>query len=597
MKILKSLAVAAAATGLTASAFAQTKVYITGAPALRTELTTAIENLVRGQTGVTRAHNGRSLITANVAQWRGATIGGQTNVTIKLTYNGSAGGWLGNAARKPERFLADSVTGAEAVDVLSDRAATTVETAVPDFHISNEFQASTPWNGTNSISFPESGSTTYRQLVDPVVGILPLRLVASPAAPAGLNLTPQLARQLYVDGQLRLSQLTGNPADHNKKVYALSRGIDSGIRTLWSAANSVGTTTPIKTYQATTGNTTNKPVVGITVVSPGVGYTSAPVVDIAAPETPGGVKAEATATVANGKITGFTVTKQGSGYNAPPRVTLTGGGGSLASARAVIQGGTVTSHKLWDAATPASGSGATAAAVRTSGRITGVNVTAQGTGYTTPPPVTITGGGGSGATATATVTSGRITAITVTAQGSGYTSNPTVTIARSPDNRVLGINTPAGNGGYVTFGPLLTAITSTLNLPGGNPGDIYLTVLGESDAVSAIQGGAKEVKWNGNTLGTLGTYGNTGTVSTSSLPAPSNVGSATPSLAFGQYDLWGYVRLPYLASVLPNGSAKRAIHTAIADQLRNFDAPVKLKDVNVRRTADGGTLPLGRRLQ
>ena len=154
MKILKSLAVAAAATGLTASAFAQTKVYITGAPALRTELTTAIENLVRGQTGVTRAHNGRSLITANVAQWRGATIGGQTNVTIKLTYNGSAGGWLGNAARKTERFLADSVTGAEAVDVLSDRAATTVETAVPDFHISNEFQASTPWNGTNSISFP-----------------------------------------------------------------------------------------------------------------------------------------------------------------------------------------------------------------------------------------------------------------------------------------------------------------------------------------------------------------------------------------------------------------------------------------------------------
>lgn len=530
MKILKYLAAIAAVFGLASSAFAQTTIYIAGAPALRTELTTAIENLLLGQSGVTRAFNGSAIITANVVRWRNATIGGQSNVTIKLTYNGSAGGWKSNAARQQVRFIPDSAAdGSGATDVLSNTTTTAVDLAVPDFHISNEFQNSTPWRGVNSVSFPENGATTYQNLTDAIVGILPLRLVASKGAPDGLNLTPLLARQLYTTGSLRLSQLTGNPDDYNARVYALSRGIDSGIRTLWAAANSVGSTTPILTYEATVSDTTNKPVVGITVVSPGTGYTSAPTVTIAAPPV-GGTQATATATVANGRITGFTVTNPGSGYNSVPSVSLSGGGGSLASARAVIEGGTVTSQRLWPAASINSGPGGT-------------------------------------------------------------------------DNRVLGIDTAEGNGGYVTFGPLLTALTSTLNLTNvngaaytPNPKDIYITVLGDSDADSAIRGGAKEVRWNGNTLGTLGTYGNTGTVTSSSAPAPTNVGTATPTLAYGQYDLWGYARLPFLASVLPTGSTKRAIFDAIADQLRNFDAPVRLRDVNVRRTSDGGAITTGRRL-
>jgi hypothetical protein len=273
--------------------------------------------------------------------------------------------------------------------------------------------------------------------------------------------------------------------------------------------------------------TTNKPVVGVTVVSPGGNYTSAPTVSFSGG---GGSGAAATATVANGRITGFTVTNGGSGYNSAPSVTLTGGGGSLASARSVIEGGTVTSQSYWPAA----------------GQTLGANGT---------------------------------------------------------DNRVLGIDTPEGNGGYVTFGPLLTALTSNLALTTvngapytPNPKDIYFTVLGDSDADSAIRGGAKEVRWNGNLLGTLGTYGNNGTVTTSSAPNPSAVGTATPSLAYGQYDLWGYVRLPFLGTALPVGSAKRAIHTAIANQLRDFDAPVRLRDVNIQRSADGGTVRSGRRL-
>jgi hypothetical protein len=60
------------------------------------------------------------------------------------------------------------------------------------------------------------------------------------------------------------------------------------------------------------------------------------------------------------------------------------------------------------------------------GTVSGVAVTAGGSGYTSAPTVSFTVGGGSGATATATVSGGAVTAVTVTAAGSGYTSAPTV---------------------------------------------------------------------------------------------------------------------------------------------------------------------------
>ncbi|HEY3308729.1 MAG TPA: DUF2341 domain-containing protein [Desulfuromonadaceae bacterium] len=55
-----------------------------------------------------------------------------------------------------------------------------------------------------------------------------------------------------------------------------------------------------------------------------------------------------------------------------------------------------------------------------------LTITNGGTGYTTAPTVSFTGGGGTGAAATATVTGGIVTALTITNVGSGYTSTPTV---------------------------------------------------------------------------------------------------------------------------------------------------------------------------
>jgi FtsP/CotA-like multicopper oxidase with cupredoxin domain len=74
-----------------------------------------------------------------------------------------------------------------------------------------------------------------------------------------------------------------------------------------------------------------------------------------------------------GGVTGFKVLTAGTGYATAPAVAITGGGGSGATAHAVVAGGAVTDVVLDTA----------------------------GTGFTTAPVVTLLGGGGSGASVTA----------------------------------------------------------------------------------------------------------------------------------------------------------------------------------------------------
>jgi hypothetical protein len=63
------------------------------------------------------------------------------------------------------------------------------------------------------------------------------------------------------------------------------------------------------------------------------------------------------------------------------------------------------------------------------GKVRAVRMTNKGSGYTSAPTVTLTGGGGAGATATALIAGGEVRAIEINAQGSGYTSAPTVNIS------------------------------------------------------------------------------------------------------------------------------------------------------------------------
>lgn len=141
-------------------------------------------------------------------------------------------------------------------------------------------------------------------------------------------------------------------------------------------------------------------VAGITLVAGGSGYVAPVTVAIAAPAA-GGVQATATATVSNGVITGVTITNQGSGYSSsnPPAITFSGTG--------------------------AAGTGAAAVAVIGS-KVSGLQVTAGGSGYVTAPTVALVGGGGRDAAARAFITNGVVTSLQVTNPGTGYTSAPTV---------------------------------------------------------------------------------------------------------------------------------------------------------------------------
>lgn len=73
----------------------------------------------------------------------------------------------------------------------------------------------------------------------------------------------------------------------------------------------------------------------IYVTDKGSGYTTPPTVTVAAPTSPGGVTATATAVLAGDKVSYITFSG-GSGYIVEPQITITGGGGSGAAARCII---------------------------------------------------------------------------------------------------------------------------------------------------------------------------------------------------------------------------------------------------------------------
>ena len=116
---------------------------------------------------------------------------------------------------------------------------------------------------------------------------------------------------------------------------------------------------------------------------------------------------------------------------------------------------------------------ATATAFVNSGFVTGYNVTDGGSGYPSPPAVTVSGGGGSGATATASASGGAVTGIAANNPGSGYTSTPLVTIAAPPST--LSYTTYWSNDGTSVAGSEPSAAVS-LSVANG----LFTVVLGDT---------------------------------------------------------------------------------------------------------------------
>lgn len=209
------------------------------------------------------------------------------------------------------------------------------------------------------------------------------------------------------------------------------------------------------------------------------------------------------------------------------------------------------------------GGGTGAAAVAKLNGVTGITVTAAGTGYTTPPTVTITRGGGTGAKAVASISGGGVTAITVVDGGSGYSTNPTVSISGG-----------GGTGAKAVAGVTLGAV-GTITLTSGGSGyisapQVILTGGGGTGATAdCMLNGALPIGMKNITEGFDITYGRMNAMlGTTPVPLdPLAPAPAVPGIA--QYidppsDFWNDGQT-YLFRVAHLGADSHAVHFHLAN--------------------------------
>jgi len=221
-----------------------------------------------------------------------------------------------------------------------------------------------------------------------------------------------------------------------------------------------------------TGSCVGTGVITVNVTAGGTGYTSAPAVSITGG---GGTGATATAVLTGTTVTGVTITNPGSGYTSAPTIGFSGGGGTGATATSVVgmactglgslaAGTTASVTAVFSVTAGAAATSTNTTTINASNAATAtatfdvtkqsntcastvyqfrstrgsvsagttyavgyVNMTAGGTGYTSAPTVSFTGGGGTGAAGTAVGNAtGGVAGVNVTNGGSGYTTAPAV---------------------------------------------------------------------------------------------------------------------------------------------------------------------------
>ena len=181
--------------------------------------------------------------------------------------------------------------------------------------------------------------------------------------------------------------------------------------------------------------------------------------------------------VVGGTVISYTISVAGAGYTAVPTATITGGGGTSATANvflgvvnAVISAagsGYVVNDVLTFALTGGAATDQTSltvSSVNGTGAITGLAIQTQGTYSTLPTlygvstPIALVGG--SGTTATATLSWGT-TSITANVAGSGYTYIPTITISAPAAGGTNATATPT-----ISFDPVGPFATGLVYLDG-----------------------------------------------------------------------------------------------------------------------------------
>jgi len=199
--------------------------------------------------------------------------------------------------------------------------------------------------------------------------------------------------------------------------------------------------------------------------------TTVPIVVFSSPVGPG---LTAQGTVGFG-ISTFTITSAGSSYTSPPTVSydqtptstpVVSVGLGISDANIQITPGSGYDGTTSFTITPVGGIGTDATIILGSldgsGGITDIDITNIGTGYTTPPTVTVNG---TGVGAAVTITELVLANLDIVSTGSGFTtSKPTVTLiggggtdASAVVNEVIATNVNITNPGYGYTGPVTAA--------------------------------------------------------------------------------------------------------------------------------------------
>jgi len=239
-------------------------------------------------------------------------------------------------------------------------------------------------------------------------------------------------------------------------------------------------------------------VVSLTVDNPGTGYLPGEVVQVAFNGGGSDAGAILQAFITTGGVSHITLVAGGAGFPAGTfSLTIAGGGGSGASGTYTVTGGAVTSVNLSAQGTgytstptisfPVPSSSGQITATVGSGTIASLTVANAGSAYVAGTyPLTFSGGGGHGAVATYTISSGGTIASTaVTNAGTSYTTTPTVLIGSGAaavallnQGVVTSVSVISGGSGYQG--------TPTLTFVGGEGTGAAATAVVAGGTISSV---------------------------------------------------------------------------------------------------------------
>lgn len=174
---------------------------------------------------------------------------------------------------------------------------------------------------------------------------------------------------------------------------------------------------------AVVGSSLNAGLWAVGVLRGGSGFNTAPTISVSGGGGSGGT---ARAVIAGG-LHSVTVSSAGSGYRLPPKVSFSQPGISASATCLLNENGGVSSVQITSGGRYRAAPDVIFTPVPDIGS---VSVTSGGSGYSSPPGVVIVGGGGDGAAAESVI-DGRVTSVFLSGGGSGYTSPPTVTFVSS----------------------------------------------------------------------------------------------------------------------------------------------------------------------